>query len=77
MKRLRPRIFEGLLFKEADKIESTIDLFAVERLRRLIWCYNKYYENTLGHNLYLRHVLSICCLKVRHSFPGIWLPKIK
>ena len=79
MKRLRPRCFEKIMFEEAQQLKSkNYCEIKTERLRRLIWCYNKYYFNTLSNsNLFLHHTLSTYCIKIRHENPNVWLPEIR
>ena len=79
MKRLRPRCFEEILIQESSTSFYNIDLIRVERLRRLVWCYNKYIRHFTpsvwsGVSIILAEYYG----RVRRNCPSnIWLPKLK
>jgi len=77
MKRLRPRCFKEVLGKEsAIAWENGVDYIRVERLRRLIWCYNKYHYLDY-FTPYLLFLLSAYRGKIRHDAPNVWIPEIR
>ena len=52
-----------------------VDYVKIERLRRLVWCYNKYIFPIATHGLLFR--LAKYYDLIKFSRPGIWLPEIR
>jgi hypothetical protein len=76
VKRLRPKYFEKILFEEATQLKSkNYCKIKTERLRRLIWCYNKYIFPTTTPELLFR--LAKYCGSIKFARPGVWLPEIR
>ena len=78
MKRLRPRCFEKILAKEESRNFRRVSWVRVERLRRLVWCYNKYLRLDPSTMPYLLFTLAEYYGKVKRNCPpGVWLPEIR
>lgn len=75
MKRLRPRCFKEILEREVAKFGLEVDYARVERLRRLIWCYNKYIFPTTTPELLFR--LAKYHNLIKFASPSVWLPEIR
>ena len=76
MKRLRQRCFKEILGKEsATTWENGVDYVRVERLRRLVWCYNKYVFPITTPELLFR--LAKYHNLIKFTRPGVWLPEIR
>jgi hypothetical protein len=75
MKRLRPRCFKEIFEREVAEFGLEVDYARVERLRRLIWCYNKYIFPTTTPELLFR--LAKYFGSIKFARPGVWLPEIR
>jgi hypothetical protein len=75
VKRLRPKYFEKIFEREVEEFGLEVDYARVERLRRLIWCYNKYLFQTTTPELLFR--LAKYCGSIKFARPYVWLPEIR
>ena len=74
MKRLRPRCFKEIFEREVY-LGLEVDYVRIERLRRLVWCYNKYIFPTTTPGLIFR--LAEYYNFIKFSRPDVWLPEIR
>jgi hypothetical protein len=75
MKRLRPRCFKEILKREETSGILRVDYVKIERLRRLVWCYNKYIFPITTPELLFR--LAKYHNLIKFARPGVWLPEIR
>ena len=75
MKRLRPRCFKEILKRKETGGILRVDYVKIERLRRLVWCYNKYIFLIITPELLFR--LAKYYNLIKSARPGVWLPEIR
>ena len=76
MKRLRPRCFKEIFEREVAEFGLEVDYARVERLRRLILCFNKFFH-LWKNDIIIRTRISQYRCEIRNIGPDIWLPEIR